>query len=163
MKKIIIIPLIVFGGLLLGSSQSQPGMDEVVYPRHYRDWAHVKSAVVGPSSPASPKYEGFTHIYANEIAMSGYRTGNFPDGSVIVFEVLQTVTKAGTLEEGQRKFIDVMMKDQSRYNETGGWGFAEFEKDSATAQILTAGDKQTCFNCHNSRKQQGYVFSSYRQ
>lgn len=132
----------------------------VAYPLGYRDWAHVKSASVDPKSPAAGRYGGLHHIYANEKAMEGYRTGQFPDGSVIVFDLLETRETSGTTTEGPRKFIDVMAKDSQRYAETGGWGFEEFTGDSPTDRALTAQAKTDCYKCHARQKDHGFVFST---
>jgi cytochrome P460 len=132
----------------------------VAYPLGYRDWAHVKSALVDPKNPAAGRYGGLHHIYANEKAMEGYRTGQFPDGSVIVFDLLETRDNAGATTEGPRKFIDVMAKDSQRYAETGAWGFEEFTGDSRTDRALTAQAKIDCYKCHTRQKDHGFVFST---
>jgi hypothetical protein len=135
----------------------------VAYPLGYRNWAHVKSALVDPQSPKAGRYGGLHHIYANEKAMEGYRTGQFPDGSVIVFDLLETRENAGTTTEGPRKFIDVMVKDNQRYTDTGGWGFEEFTGDSQTDRALTAQAKTDCYTCHTRQKDHGFVFSTLRK
>ena len=131
----------------------------IAYPLGYRDWTRVKSATVDPKSPAAGRYGGLHHIYANEKAMEGYRTGQFPDGSVIVFDLLETRDSSGTTAEGPRKFIDVMVKDNQQYAETGGWGFEEFTGDSQTDRALTAQAKTDCYKCHTKQKDNGFVFS----
>ena len=133
------------------------------YPADYRKWTHVKSSLVGPQSPAFKKYGGFNHIYANNKAMEGYRTGHFPDGSVIVDDVLETREVSGATAEGSRRFIDVMSKDNEKYKETGGWGFEEFNGDSQTDRALTEQAKVTCYNCHAKQKDHDYVFTEYRK
>lgn len=136
---------------------------KIAYPTGYRNWVHVKSNIVGASSPAAPKYEGFTHIYANSVAMIGYKTGNFPNGSIIVFDVIESRTGKNGISEGSRKFIDVMVKDTALYAQSGGWGFEEFDKDTKDAGILKEEQKATCFKCHDSQKEKGYVFSTFRE
>src|SRR4029450_2560956 len=72
----------------------------IPFPAGYRTWAHVKSVVVGPASAAFATEGGIHHIYANERAVEGYRTGTFPDGSVIVYDLLETKDVNGNLLEG---------------------------------------------------------------
>ena len=55
----------------------------IPYPTGYRLWAHVKSEIVEPQHPGSSTNGGIHHIYANTQALEGYRTGKFPDGSVL--------------------------------------------------------------------------------
>jgi hypothetical protein len=133
------------------------------YPLAYRRWTHVRSALVDPKSPTAGRYGGLHHIYANEIAMAGYSTGQFPDGSVIVFDLLETRDSAGTTVEGPRKFIDVMIKDSKRYAETGGWEFEEFMGDNHKDPVLTAEAKSQCYKCHTRQRSHDFVFSTFRE
>lgn len=136
---------------------------KTAFPLGYRKWTHVKSALVDPKSPTAGRYGGFHHIYANEIAMEGYRTGQFPDGSVIVFDLLETRDSAGTTVEGPRKLIDVMTKDSKRYAETGGWDYEEFVGDNHKDPVLTAEAKTQCYNCHTRQRTHDFVFSTLRK
>jgi cytochrome P460 len=135
----------------------------VPYPSSYREWTHVKSALIDPKSPTAGRYGGIHHIYANQKAMEGYRTGKFADGSVIVFDLFETRESAGVTAEGARKFIDVMMKDSQRYAETGGWGYEEFAGDNKLDSALTTQARTGCYNCHARQKSRDYVFSTFRQ
>ena len=136
---------------------------QVAYPSDYRNWVHVRSALVDPKSPSAGRYGGLHHIYANEKAMEGYRTAQFPEGSVIVFDLLETRENASTTVEGPRRFIDVMTKESKRYPATGGWGFEEFVGDSQTDRALTSEAKAACYSCHTKRKSNDFVFSTFRK
>jgi len=72
----------------------------VSFPEAFRKWAHVKSVLVGPQSLAFATDGGIHHIYANDKALEGYDTGKFPDGSVIVYDLLETKEIAGNTIEG---------------------------------------------------------------
>lgn len=102
-------------------------------------------------------------IYANEKAMEGYRTGRFPDGSVLVFELLETRESGGVTTEGARRRVGVMVKESKRYSETGGWGFESFQGDSQTERRLTAETRIACFTCHAQQKDRDFVFSEFRK
>jgi hypothetical protein len=134
----------------------------VDYPAGYRDWRHVKSMVIEPGHALADSFGGIHHIYANEEALEGYSTGGFPDGSIIVFDLLAAVSADQTVTEGKRKLVGVMVKDRSRFQSTGGWGFEGFAGDSKTERLV--GDKaaEACFGCHQSRKDHDFVFSSSR-
>ena len=134
--------------------------DQVSYPEGFRTWRHVKTTLV-----RNPKFEhvkGFDHIYANEKAIIGYNTGEFPDGSVIVFDVIEAIENNPDIIEGNRKFIDVMEKDSKKFAATGGWGFEEFNGDTQE-RVLTESTSKGCFNCHSTKKTDGYVFSKLRK
>ncbi|HZF40507.1 MAG TPA: cytochrome P460 family protein [Blastocatellia bacterium] len=137
--------------------------DEVPYPAGYRTWTHVRSALVGPQSPAFENSGGIHHIYANEKAMEGYHTGRYPDGSVIVADFLETRENAGVTTEGPRRRIDVMVKDSKRNAATGGWGFEQFRGDSQTDRVVTAEIATKCFACHGKQKERDSVFSEFRK
>jgi len=137
--------------------------DSVAYPTGYRKWAHVRSALVGPTSKLFQSYGGLHHIYANEKAVEGYQTGKFPDGSVIVFDLLETKEQAGVTTEGARRFIDMMVKDSKRYATTGGWEYERFAGDSQTERALSAQAKLDCYKCHAGQKDRDFVFSTLRK
>ena len=150
--------------VLIGALHVWARADEgVAYPAGYRSWQHVKSALIGPQTSFYGRYGGLHHIYANDKAIEGYRSNDFQDGSVIVFDLLETQENAGVTAEGQRRFIDVMTKDSRRFADTGGWGFEEFTGDSQTERALTPDARNACYKCHAQRKSQGFVFSSVRK
>src|SRR5215212_4313890 len=90
-------------------SLSGPAAPSVPYPDGYRDWAHVKSAAVGPTNKRFASVGGFQHIHANREAMVGYRTRAFPEGSALVFDWLEMRELEGAFSEGARRQVDVMM------------------------------------------------------
>jgi hypothetical protein len=131
---------------------------DVPYPEGFRRWTHIKSSI---NTKANDPRAGIHHIYANELALKGYETGKFADGSVIAFDLLAVSTENGTTKEGARKLVDVMRKDSQRYAATGGWGFEEFMGDSRTP-VLKEKAVAACYTCHTSRKENDLVFSSLR-
>jgi hypothetical protein len=141
------------------SARSGGGIE---YPSTYRGWANVKSAVVGPQSKWFATEGGIHHIYASEKAEEGYRSGKFPDGSVLVYELLETKEVEGITLEGRRKRVDVMVKDSERYGSTAGWGFASFAGESRSDGALSAERHAACFACHSGSKEHDFVFSVFR-
>jgi Cytochrome P460 len=137
--------------------------DPIPYPTGYRQWVHVMSALVGPQSPFFENSGGIHHIYANENAMEGYRSGRFPEGSVIVADFLEIRESEGITTEGPRRRIDVMVKESKRYAETGGWGFEQFRGDSQTDRMVTAEVAAKCIACHAKQKEHDSVFSKFRK
>ena len=135
--------------------------DAVAYPEGYRDWAHVKSALVSPAHASFATNGGFQHVYANPQGMIGYRTRAFPEGSIVVVDWIEMRDNNGAFEEAARRQVDVMVKDSKRFARTGGWGFQRFVKDSRTERAATPAPQQ-CFECHDKRKKDGLVLSSYR-
>jgi hypothetical protein len=136
---------------------------EVPYPDGYRSWKHVKSMVIEEGHPLYASFGGIHHLYANAKALEGYRTGKFPDGAVIAFDLLEAKSADNTIVEGKRKVLGVMHRDASTYANTGGWGFEGFAGDSKTERAVGANAATACFGCHMAQKQKDYVFSSYRE
>ncbi len=133
------------------------GPGEVAYPEGFRAWTHVGSAVMGPEAQGSPAFEGLHHIYANPAAMQGYRTGSFPAGSVLVFDLHTVKVAAGVTAPVARKQLDVMVKDAS------GWRFAEFTGESRVARAETPDwSVKTCAACH-AKAPTDFVFSRWRE
>jgi len=135
---------------------------EVPYPTNYRSWTHVKSMVIQPGHALHASFGGIHHLYANDLALQGYRAGSFPDGAVIVFDLLEAPARDHAITEGPRKVVGVMHRDATRFAATGGWGFEGFAGDSRTQRAVGANAAAACFACHQSHRGRDYVFSSYR-
>ena len=138
------------------------GAESEMYPSGFRQWVHVKSAMITAAHPAAQTEGGVHHIYANRKAAEGYTSGNFPDGSTIAYELVETQEKDGVISEGTRRRVDVMVKDSGRFGATGGWGFARFIGSSETGNAVGASAKTMCFDCHARVSEHGYVFSRIR-
>ena len=136
---------------------------QVPYPSGYRDWHHVKSMVIHPGHPLYESFGGIHHLYANAKALEGYRTGRFPDGAVIVFDLLEAKSADHAVTEGARKIVGVMHKDAARFRDTGGWGFEGFKGDSRTERAVGRHAASACYQCHTAQKGRDYVFSSLRK
>lgn len=148
--------------LLLSGAALAVGSGGIAYPDGYRHWTHVKTMLIEPGHPLYGSFGGIHHLYANDKAMEGYRSGRFPDGARIVFDLLAADGGDHAVTEGARKFTAVMVKDASRHAATGGWGFEAFEGDSHDRRVVGANAAKACFACHASQKAHDYVFSSYR-
>jgi len=131
----------------------------VSFPEHYRMWVHVKTTVIGPRSPNFARNGGMHVFYANEGAVEGYRTGRFPDGAILVDDLLDAKEEEGVTRGGSRRRVAVMIKDSARFPETGGWGFEIFVGEERSKGSLTAEGKAACFACH--QKGRDAVFSKF--
>ena len=136
--------------------------DLVKYPDGYRKWAHIKSMVIQQGHPLYDSFGGIHHIYANEKALKALKSGKpFPDGAVLIFDLLEAKSENNSIVEGPRKVLGVMQKDSRKFSSTGGWGFEGFKGDSQERVVTDA--KTACFDCHEPQKNRDYVFSQYRQ
>jgi hypothetical protein len=66
--------------------------------------------------------------------------------------------------------VDFMVKDSKRFTDSGGWGYAVFDYDTAsdtfkpgtTASKPPQGNDAKCgFACHTIAKARDYVFTDY--
>src|SRR5450432_3821342 len=106
--------------LSIGNSGLAQEIASVPYPTGFRTWTLVKSSLVGPQSKLHQVRGGFHHFYANSEAMEGYRTGKFPDGSMIVDEGVFAKDVDGIVVEAERRSVEVMHKDSAAYKSTAG-------------------------------------------
>lgn len=132
------------------------------YPEGFRSWTHVKSALVSSRHPDFERAGGFRHIYANPPAIEGYRSGTFPEGSIIAVDWVEGRDENGMFTEGARRRLDVMVKDKARFATTGGWGFERFKGDSRTERTVTSAAKE-CAACHSGPGTRDLVFSKLRE
>ena len=135
------------------------GAESGQYPDNFRRWVHVGTGVIMPgTNPQLMSEEGMHHIFANQKAANGYASGDFPDGSIIVYELREAQQKNGVIFEGDRKRVDVMIKDLSLYKSTGGWRFERFWADDQTQDAIRDSGR-SCFQCHSKANAHGFVFS----
>lgn len=136
----------------------------VDYPSGYRAWTHVKSLILEEGHPLYASFGGLHHLYANAKAMRGYKTGTFPDGSVIVFDLLDVQKGGNAVAEGPRKVLGVMQKDARRFKATGGWGFEGFAAGDKNRRMVGDQAASACYGCHAEQAgKTGYVFSAWRE
>ncbi len=133
----------------------------VDYPSGYRSWQHVKSMTIQPGHALEDPFGGIHHVYANSKAMNGLTGGQYEDGAVFVFDLLDYDDNNRMIVETGRKRLDVMQYDTKQFSETGGWGYDTFVGDSATERLVQD-VVVSCHACHTGAKASNYVFSQYR-
>lgn len=148
---------------VIGVAMAVAADAEVPYPRGYREWHHVKSMVIEQGHPLFGAFGGIHHLYANDAAMRGYRAGRFPDGAILVFDLLDAVHEGNAISEGARKVVGVMHKDANKYAATGDWGFEGFGGGDPDARVVGDNAASACFACHQPQRMQDYTFSRLRE
>lgn len=157
--KVVLVAALVISTLTAAGAAETP---TVSYPTGYRDWKHVKSMVIQPGHGLYDAFGGIHHLYANKKAEQGYKTGKWPDGAVIVFDLLDAKSADNTVTEGARKVVGVMHRDAKKFAATGGWGYEGFKGDSNSDRAVGANAAAACHQCHIAQKDSGYVFSKLR-
>src|SRR6201993_2879218 len=132
-------------------------------PAGYRDWKLISVA------HEEGNLNDLRAVLGNDVAIKAYREGTlpFPDGTVIARIAWSYVPS----EENNKAFgraqsfvpgpapewyLQFMVKDSRKYPATGGWGFAQVDKDGHPA------DKphlHPCFPCHQAGGARNLVFA----
>jgi hypothetical protein len=158
--------------MVVGAVAVEPGMghaDQEVYvtkiPDGYRDWKLVSVA------HEEGNLNDIRAILGNDAAIKAYREARlpFPDGAIIA----RIAWKYVPSEENNKVFgrqqsfvpgdppewyLQFMVKDSKKYAATGGWGYAQFDKDG---KPVTEAKLKTCYPCHEPIKSRDFVFTRY--
>jgi len=134
-------------------------------PPGYRDWRSVSVAHEEGS------LNDIRAILGNDAAIKSYREGKlpFPEGTIIARIAWNYVPsevnnkafgRAQSFVAGSAPawYLQFMVKDSKKYAATGGWGFAQFDKDGKPAGEAPL---KTCFPCHQPVKDRDFVFTRY--
>jgi hypothetical protein len=174
MRRIVLVPVaaLALAGLvtyLAAASGQAPGETAPIFgikiQPGYRDWKLISVA------HEAGNLNDIRAILGNDIAIKAYREGSrsFPDGAVVarlswnyipseennkVFGREQSFV-AGSAPDW---YLQFMVKDSKKYASTGGWGYAQFDKDGKPADEAKHG---TCFPCHVPAKDRDYLFTRY--
>jgi len=112
-------------------------------------------------------------IWGNDAAARSYKKAGikkplFESGSILV-KLGYTLGKnrdfQSSIEPTRLMRIEYMVKDDKKFKETGGWGYARFPYNQAgnTFSVYGAGADfaRECFNCHMRVKERDFVFTQH--
>ena len=144
-------------GALAAAPETEPARytadKRLEFPADYREWIFLsagKGMTYGPSAdPNGPPR--FDNVFVHPSAYRDFlKTSQWPDKSIFVLEVRNAATEGSINRGGQFQKdiigIEVEVKDRERFQQTGGWGYFEFEEAHEPAPQLpkSAG----CYTCH---------------
>ena len=141
------------GALCWGIAQAQ----DVPYPDGFHTWYHHHTTVNQDGHQPAGNV-GIQHVYANDLAVEGLKTGSYRDGAMFVVD--HYAISAGenhTLNQGDRKVVAVMLRNASGGAGTGGWVFAAFKGGDPAKQVVK--DQNACFSCHAPLGDNNYLFT----
>jgi hypothetical protein len=137
----------------------------VKIPPGYRDWRLISVA------HEEGNLNDLRAILGNDVAIKAYREGKlpFPNGTIIARLAWSYVpSEENNKVFGRRQsfvpgsppnwYLQFIVKDSKKYPATGGWGFAQFDKDGKPADEAV---HKTCFPCHQAIKVRDFVFTRY--
>ena len=174
MRKIafLLVAIATVAGMVAANVPASGAADEAAapifglkIPPGYRDWKLISVA------HEEGNLNDFRAILGNDAAIKAYREGKLPlpDGAIIV----RLSWKYVPSEENNKVFgrqqsfvpgpptpwyLQFMVKDSKKYASTGGWGFAQFDKDGKPADEAA---HKACFHCHEPVKDRDFVFTHY--
>ena len=130
----------------------------------FEDWPTVAVSQIGDLIEV---------ILANPVIIDAYRAGvpgngtPFPDGSKLAMihwnAKKSAEAPAPTLVPDTLHDIDFMVRDSKRFPDTGGWGYAVFNYDPATAKFTPDAALADCGqSCHVAVKSKDYIFHPYQ-
>lgn len=140
----------------------------------YEDWQAVS---------ISKTEHAFALILANPVMIEAYRSGvpgngkPFPEGSKIAkvhYKPVKSVDAPDPTTEvpGEQANVDFIVKDSKRFTdpESGGWGYAAFNYDTASNTFTPGTEKDPApqgadakcgVACHTLARTKDYVFTAY--
>jgi hypothetical protein len=128
----------------------------VAYVPDYRNWQVI-------STTNRFDNHSIRIIYGNDIAVSAIRKNQvnpFPNGSTIVKVVWNSIEeKNGDITPGSLNSVQIMTKDNKKFPDSKGWGFAKFNGIKLKPYGSTPLFNTTCFNCHKIADKTDHVFN----
>jgi len=148
---------------------------ELELPKDFRTWVFLGAPLtpnaLNDGNAGFPEYH---NVYVQPEAYQSYRkTGQFPEGTILVKEL--QLTLSGTNTDGSRiepsgrgyfpgtlNGIDISVKDSERFKDTNGWGYFNFGHHAQPyAQTAAAQSKDACAGCHMSANGTNMVFTRF--
>ena len=131
--------------------------------RGYEDWQVVA---------VSKTDELMAAILANPVMIAAYRDGipgngkPFPDGSKMAKIHWKPKTSADapapTTVPDTLHDVDFIERDSKRFPDSGGWGYAQFNYDTAADAFTPEGSGSNCgYSCHTIVAAKDYIFTAY--
>ena len=171
------IPLLVIGALFALPAPTQPAPPQdvqfdssggLLQPTGYREWVYVGTPLTpNDMNGGDAPFPEFHSVYINTKAWQAYkRTGKFPDGTVVVKELLSVGSKQASSGKGyfMGEFIglEAAVKDSKRFpEEPGYWAYFSFGHSYPLASKTKAQITASCAACHQALAVDDMVLTQY--
>lgn len=136
-------------------------------PKDFRSWAFLGTWGVAADEDGHTGSKGFHNVYMQPESAAAFRaSGKFPDGAVLVKELLKAATDSMTTGEisyaTETDGWFIMIKDtKGRFKGNplwgDGWGWALFNAGEP-AKTVTQDYKADCLPCHVPAKKDDWVY-----
>jgi hypothetical protein len=134
----------------------------------FREWVYVGTPLTPNSlNPPEAPFPEFHNVYIHPDDFDHYkRTGMFPDGTVMVKELVlvgatQAVSGKGFFQ-GEFAGLEATIKDKERFkDEPGNWAYFSFGHSYPLADSATAFPAPACNACHAASAADDFVFTQF--
>ena len=144
---------------------------ELVHPQGYRDWPLIGTPLTpNDMNDGQAPFPEFHNVYIHPEAWAIYKdTGEFPDGTLIMKELISVGDKAAASGAGyfMGDFLglEATVKDSTRFpDEPGGWAYFSFTNADHSLPYKTNSapfPTASCAACHEAAAEQDMVFTQY--
>jgi hypothetical protein len=154
----------------LKAQSFSPYVDErgnITIPDDFRSWQFLGTWGVAEEEDDQVGSTSFHNVYTQRETIEAFRsTGKFPDGAVLVKELLRANTNSMTTGEisyaTETEGWFIMIKDtQGRFKDNklwgGGWGWALFNADEPKTTV-TENYETDCISCHIPAKKDDWIY-----
>ena len=142
--------------------------NQLVRPEGYREWIYVGTPLTpNDMNPPEAPFPDFHNVYIHSDDLAYYkRTGEFPDGTMLVKELVSVGSKAAVSGQGyfMGEFIglEATIKDSTRFpNEPGNWAYFSFGHEYPLADTAEPFPTAACNACHQASAADDFVFTQY--
>ena len=167
--RLFLVSAAMLAGAIASLAPGTGQADQEIYvtkiPSGYRDWRLVSVA------HEEGQLNDIRAILGNDAVIKAYREKKlpFPDGAIVAriawkyvpseeFNKVFGRTQSFVPGDEPEWYLQFMVKDSKKYAATGGWGYAQFDKDGKPAPEKAM---KTCFPCHEAIQARDYVFTHY--
>lgn len=140
----------------------------LVRPENYREWVHAGTPVTpNDMNGGKAAFPEFHNVYISPQAYAAYKaTGEFPDGTVFVKELVSVGSKQASSGKGyfMGEFLglEAAVKDSKRFpDEPGHWAYFSFGKQPHLAPTAKLFPAASCNGCHEATAAEDWVFTQY--
>jgi hypothetical protein len=134
----------------------------------YREWVHVGTPLTpNDLNPPEANFPEFHNVYIHPDDFRHWKkTGAFPDGTVLVKELVSVGARQATSGKGyfMADFIglEVTIKDSKRFKgEPGHWAYFSFGHSYPLADTSENFPTKSCNACHAASAADDFVFTQY--
>jgi Cytochrome P460 len=173
-RTVVLVAGAVLSGLILSGAavaeSFSPYVDDkgkISIPKDFRSWYFLGSWGVAADEEGKAGSKGFHNVYTQPETVSAFRkTGKFPDGAVLVKELLKAKTDGMTTGEisyaTETEGWFIMIKDsKGRFKGNKlwgrGWGWSLF-KAKDPMKTVTKNFKANCIPCHVPAKKNDWIY-----